>query len=611
MKVSSCARSPRTRLTTIIAVVLSTFWVQIVVSHSIRMSDECDAYVDDDQDIRVALDALERINEADDDYHVCFRGDGLVLRNKIELDSRHNIPGKRVVWRGVTNGDGPFVVDDLVPLQKWYRCNDGTHCPSEDWNEVWVHYVSDIPNITDAMLPVRNMWVNGTRATRISTLGDDLGWTVTATGFTASTTVTPTYVSNEVELLWPRSIFNWIEPRCIVTNVSGHNITVDPLCWNRIVQKIKGTPPVPTFVENIVGPPPPGQFAATKDYIFFRPLSTEPYEVPTNVMVPTQRQLLHASGIVNHTFENIVFRGSTWRMPSSPGGYVPSQTAVTANGEPHGAVAFEGVRDLVIRQCVFEHIGAPYALSVHNRSQHVRVTRNTMNDLSGGAVKLGNVLNETRALSTDSSDWDTNFVVDHNVMTNVAVEYKGASAVFAGYVAHTNISQNSIRGTGYTAISLGWGWGTHVEGPQTFASDNHVVGNRIEQVCSSLNDCGCVYTLGPQPHSTVTMNYCSADSAPVVGCFYHDNGSRFFTTRKNVCTSSPAPCCYLQGCCNAPALDCHVMDLWCRDVAPVQNGCENENCTIDDATLYYLPRGAPWPSEARAIIDSSGAAEAH
>ena len=41
-------------------------------------------------------------------------------------------------------------------------------------------------------------------------------------------------------------------------------------------------------------------------------------------------------------------------------------------------------------------------------------------------------------------------------------------------------------------------------------------------------------------------NYCKHDDAPVVGCFYHDNGSRFFKTAWNVAEGSPAPCVYLQ-----------------------------------------------------------------
>ena len=71
----------------------------------------------------------------------------------------------------------------------------------------------------------------------------------------------------------------------------------------------------------------------------------------------------------------------------------------------------------------------------------------------GGAVKLGNVDN-TRAVSTEPTDFDTGYVLQDNVMRGVAVEFRGAAAVFAGYVASTQIVHNSISDTGYTGISL-------------------------------------------------------------------------------------------------------------------------------------------------------------
>jgi hypothetical protein len=61
---------------------------------------------------------------------------------------------------------------------------------------------------------------------------------------------------------------------------------------------------------------------------------------------------------------------------------------------------------------------------------------------------------------------------------------------------------------------------------------------------------GCIYTLGPQPGSTVRGNYCALDEAPVVGCFYHDNGSRGFVTSDNVADASGRDS-------NAPPPPCH------------------------------------------------------
>ena len=291
---------------------------------------------------------------------------------------------------------------------------------------------------------------------------------------------------------------------------------------------------------------------------------------------------------------------------------MPTQTAVTPNnGEPPGAVRFSSVQNLTIEACDFEHIGKAYALSIGDASKDVTVTRSNFNDLSGGAVKLGNV-DDARALSTNPDDFDNNYVLQDCTMQNVAVEFRGAACVFAGYVKNTVIDHNTIANSGYTGISLGWGWGSHVHGPQTFASDNHITNNRITNVMSALNDGGCTYTLGPQPRSTVSGNYCGADHAPVVGAFYHDNGSRYFTTKSNVAENTPAPCVYLQGCCNSPAYDIAVSDLWCRNTAAVRNGCAPQNCTIQQSTLFVIPTGQPWPSEAAAIVQAAGArAAAH
>ena len=126
------------------------------------------------------------------------------------------------------------------------------------------------------------------------------------------------------------------------------------------------------------------------------------------------------------------------------------------------------------------------------------------------------------------------------VLTGVALEYRGAAAVFAGYVASASISHNTIRDTGYTGISLGWGWGSHVVGAQTFMRDNHLVGNSIHGVMSALNDGGCTYTLGPQPGSTVSENFCDSDRAPVVGSFCVDRGSNLRPSELPASASPPA-----------------------------------------------------------------------
>ena len=65
-------------------------------------------------------------------------------------------------------------------------------------------------------------------------------------------------------------------------------------------------------------------------------------------------------------------------------------------------------------------------------------------------------------------------------ITNIPVEFRAATALFAGYVSDTTIRHNHIANTTYSGVTLGWGWGR--EGGAV--GNNHVTANRLESVMS-------------------------------------------------------------------------------------------------------------------------------
>ena len=74
-------------------------------------------------------------------------------------------------------------------------------------------------------------------------------------------------------------------------------------------------------------------------------------------------------------------------------------------------------------------------------------------------------------------------------------------------------------------MTIGWGWGREGSG----RGDNHVIGNLIENPQRArCCDGGAIYTLGPQPGSSLSRNYIK-NVPPVDGgrgqAVYHDNGS--------------------------------------------------------------------------------------
>ena len=60
---------------------------------------------------------------------------------------------------------------------------------------------------------------------------------------------------------------------------------------------------------------------------------------------------------------------------------------------------------------------------------------------------------------TDMSLWDTNFTVSDNTITNLPVEYTGATSLFLAYVHKSSVEHNYIANTSYSAMTIGWGWG--------------------------------------------------------------------------------------------------------------------------------------------------------
>ena len=100
------------------------------------------------------------------------------------------------------------------------------------------------------------------------------------------------------------------------------------------------------------------------------------------------------------------------------------------------------------------------------------------------------------------------------------------------YVAGLNVSHNTITNSSYSGMTVGWGWGR--EG--SARGNNHVVANRIESVQTKrCCDGGGIYTLGPQPGSTLHRNYLlHHESLGGGNAIYHDNGSGGFTDTENV-----------------------------------------------------------------------------
>jgi hypothetical protein len=505
---------------------------------------------------------------------------------------------------------------------------------------------------------VRQLWVAGARASRVVAEAGHAFGTLTpwsngvppsdplyAAGFTASSvpsTFAAYFSSMTVELTWPIVIDNWIEPRCVVQSfapdASGGNLTLCGPCAASLTTRAnKGNlPPVPAFVEALpFFPLAPGIFfhdpagaSSSGDGVVYYALApgqtVEDLEASAWVS-PATGPILALNATSGHSFAGISFAYSSWGQPNSPRGFVDSQSAVYdcqpsddnpdceyGQAEPRGAIKVTSSAGISFIGCSFSHLGSPFALSIDSGSTYGTVSGSVFTDLSGGFLKLGSIVPDYANVTSGPASapgqvgWDAFHTVEENVVSGLAVEYGGAAGLFGGYLYSAQIRSNNISDTGYSGLSIGWGWGASA--PLHGVGNTTIAANYFANVMRRLKDGGGVYVNGGQAFPSQTIgNVVDGDNA-VFAVFYLDNGASLWNFSHNVALDGPlAWAAFMQGCCNLPALDSHLEYLWWQSDLPMQNNCAAQNCTVDKATVVEVPVGMSWPQGAQDVISAAGA----
>ena len=447
------------------------------------------------------------------DLNICVQGLHLVSRDAPFTlgpeDSVDPAGAGRVAWRGEPGA----AVSGGVQVTGWAL---GTLAGAPA-------YVAPLPPAYPAGLPVRALWVGGVRAARTSTpnatLGEFKRWAShdnQTVGFTVSKPLPAAWANSTtaIEFSWPIVIANWIQPRCTIASVDfeNSNITLASPCGayadaREAHRKIYLPPPV--NIEAALLPLAPGVFwhdlEGARLFYALRPGETET-DLEGGAFVPSADVLLQLTNTSGHTFTGITFSYAGWWQVNTGAGFVDAQTAVYNNGkEPPGAVRCSGVSGVSFVNCTFARISSPYALEIANSSSDSGASFSSFSDLSGGAVKLGGV--GGNAFSSVPSAWDARLWLSDSAIENTSLEYEGAAGVFAGYVQSTTIAHNAISDASYSAISVGWGWGSAF--PPGFGN-NSVTGKRIERVMRRLRDGGGVYVNGAEDGKNESQGWVSS-----------------------------------------------------------------------------------------------------
>ncbi len=286
-------------------------------------------------------------------------------------------------------------------------------------------------------------------------------------------------------------------------------------------------------------------------------------------IVPRLETLVNISGkleqpISNIQFRNITFEHTTWMRPAK-NGHVElqagqylldawSENTATANnvawvGRPSAGVSVQNAKNISFDGCQFRHMGST-AVDFISGIRNATVNGCVFTDIAGTGVSGGFFGDETFEVHQAYNPEDMRVICDsifvtNNYMSQIANEDWGCIGVGIGFASNVNIKHNEIVDAPYSAISLGWGWIS----TQNIMHDNHIEYNHINGFSVHLRDCGGIYTLSPQPKSSIIGNYIEKPGDPEF-CplmwdmksaqfdIYTDEGTDYYTVSDNWCSGN-------------------------------------------------------------------------
>ena len=211
-----------------------------------------------------------------------------------------------------------------------------------------------------------------------------------------------------------------------------------------------------------------------------------------------------------------------------------------------------------------------------------------------------------------------NITVKNNYLLENCYFFPGNSPITSFFTYNLTVEHNFIYKCSYSGMSIGWGWcnfdGTdesQLPGqPTTTSRFNHVNYNRVEEICSVLQDAGGIYTLGQQGNedwsemTEMTYNYINcfrkptaANGSRMVNGFHPDEGSAYILFDHNVVTNT--------------IRNVYELNNWMRKHdCKVTNGFSNTdrsettapNCTLEQ----YVNKDYIWPVEGYEVVLYSG-----
>jgi len=444
-------------------------------------------------------------------------------------------------------GEHP-VISGGMPVRGWKKQQGPlADLPTAACGKVWV---TDIPRVGGRRAEFRQLWVNGKKAQRASSLDD-------------GTLPRILSVDKEKEIFWipapdfkPAAIgqlefviHQWwaiANLRVKAIQVSGDSAAVS---FHRPESRIEFEHPWPApFLDPkkekngnsafyFVNAPEllnqPGEWYADPDHgkLYYWPRAGED-PATAEAVVPVLETLISVTGTadrpVSHVrFENIGFEHTGWLRPSQAG-HVPLQAGfylldaykLPVPGTPDkkslenqgwlgrqaASVTVRYARELVFEGCRFQHMAAT-GLDLIAGTSYNLIRGCTFTDIGGTAIQTGFFGDHAFEAHLPYNPADRRELCHHetisnNLITDVTNEDWGCVGIGVGFAHDINIEHNEISEVNYSGISVGWGWTKTIN----CMKNNRIYANHIHHFAKNMYDVGGVYMLSAQPNSEIRAN---------------------------------------------------------------------------------------------------------
>ncbi len=442
-------------------------------------------------------------------------------------------------------------------------------------------------HVTTNTMP-RQLYVNGTRATRARTVDYPNYYTPTTQGYTynyligTDPQIPPTW--NNPSVVEAVTVTQWKMMRCPIAQVNGGNeVIMQNPCWKNV-----NVFPSPwnfhllSWWENayeFLDQPGEWYLDPNTKILYYIPRSGENLNT-VDAELPLLEELVKGTGTVTNpishiNFKNLNFMYATWLQPNTSEGYALDQSGFHLvgfenppniighnlnNERTPGNISFNYAQDIKLANNTFSHMGA-VALDFGTGSQKNQILNNHFSDISAAAIQLGGIAEEDHH-PTVPSQLSKDNTIANNFIQYTGQEFYDAPGIYIGFTTRSLLEYNHIQHTSWTGIAIGWGWGLFDPGgfaglpnahpyewgiyqTPSAAHQNKISHNTIEYFLEKLWDGGAIYSTGFQGTSRedglFITNNIAQNKRPNAGgnTFYTDGGSRYVTLENNTSLNNP------------------------------------------------------------------------